>query len=1773
MNNNFEIVVGVRLNQSKVETDLKDIQNLVNKKDLNLNLKFNDSEVIRQINNIDRNFKNVHNTVHSMNNGIMDSVASLAKFTAASTVLYGTFSQIKEMVTYLNEQNSKQINIAMIGDYSLDKVKSLSQEYGNLAGKLHSTKKEAMDAAENFLRAGNSIEASKNLIKSATIGAGISGQSNKEISEQLIAIANGFKLNTENGQELLGVIDKISTADNKSATSFKEISDAMKNCSNSAQVAKVDLTHLVAYLSIVESVTRKNASSIGESFKAQFARYQNVKGGKNFDETGDLSNVERDLQKYANIKIRSDVGTFKSYEETIDTLKSKWSSLSEVSRAAISKAMAGVTHAEDFQALMNNMDKVDEMLKDLGNSAGSAEKKFNDLYSKSTTAKINDLRHAQEQLFDSMLSSDKINFAIEGLTHFLNTLELMITTEKRSAIELAAVSTSVVLLIKNFTKLNAMLELFTVISKGVGVTNTLTGTMSALGTSIAKSGASLLAFATNPVTLAIMGLGVLAGVIIRNLEHQRQLKQETDQLKTSYESLTQAMKENNVEAIKSNSVALEKEQKSLQDLIKKQTEAKKLLDEATEKYNKNPTTGNENALIKASTTYDAITRKIQEQEKVFKDAGVSFETLANAKNQLANNEYINKIKEETDIQVNHNNQIISQIQEYQNLNNVENKNATQKARMSQLANELASNLKDLTIVKDKDGNVTIQNTALLSKNIDMLNSENSTVQTSAKVKMESAKQNAQWQINETTVTYQEILKRIKLYEEEMNTLNENQRKLDKIDLRIKNGTATDADKTEADNIARGLMNDGDRIARNLQSYQQAKNNLDAIYNSTSKVSDGLNKNTNELNDGYTPALNDATKASKENANAVAKSKDIMRDFNNALKDINNTIYAQELALKGLDDSSESYRTGLQNEIKLLREKNDMLDKGIALAKDEVSSLNAKAGTTSNGVTGLSGGTWTGKYSTWINDAAAKNGLDPILIAAIIQQESSFNPNDVNSSSGATGLGQFLASTAREEGITDRKDPQQSIYGLAGYLKKRIGWAGGDLWAGVRGYGEGTKEYENLIRGWYNKFSNGQLGDGGGSSLVTSSTSSLASEADNIQSTLESLEKEKLDNNQKIIELYKGMFDSKIKEFDNKINEKDIYINIAKENASLFNSGSSEQTQYFTEQSKLINERYGLLVAKDQYIQQEMQNNVYDKKTLAEMKKSQLDIKSQEISTIKQLHDSFSEMWTADYKSKIKIYDDNIATLQNKVDVLNIADKNNYQEKIKINNQIIDQEELKAEKIKEQIKLQEDLLNKEKYDSTKTIIRQSIDDLNKDYIDTIKKQNEAKNNAVEMAKTAMDMIDNMESKIAAVIKKEVETQKESYDKDLENFRNTVEEKKNLINEQYNSEDYQRKLADENQKKQDIQNKINVLSLDDSMEAQAQVVELRKQLTDQQKNIDDMVRQHNRDEETKALDKQLSDQEKLVKEKKDALDKQYTDEKVNIITKQALQDGYYKDVKGKIQDIQTALISYEDQWGKGLTTIGGKIKSEIIDNLTQVKSLLSQVPTLENTINSANSSSSKLQSSNIGTMTNGKVYASGADLQNAQMYLSGQGYTFVDVSDGKEYTANSGDIIVGGEAVTKNIANNGAKRLWGADRFKTANAIKEFANELENKGYSYRNGGLINHDHIGVLHGSSTNWESVLNQPQLTELVSKVTNNSLNKFVSNFLPSVTIPQLPQFSQLSTTNNSGDVNFHFDKLINVEGNVTKDTMPDMQKITSHVLNELKSGLDRSGIVRVLY
>lgn len=124
---------------------------------------------------------------------------------------------------------------------------------------------------------------------------------------------------------------------------------------------------------------------------------------------------------------------------------------------------------------------------------------------------------------------------------------------------------------------------------------------------------------------------------------------------------------------------------------------------------------------------------------------------------------------------------------------------------------------------------------------------------------------------------------------------------------------------------------------------------------------------------------------------------------------------------------------------------------VRLTSESYNSSAALPMTVSNSLDGFTTG--DAKVDSYIADAGRRNGVDPVLLYAIMHRESSFKRFAV-SNKGARGLMQLMPATAVRFGVRDIFDPAQNVEGGARYVRFLLDRFNGDVRLALAGYNAG-----------------------------------------------------------------------------------------------------------------------------------------------------------------------------------------------------------------------------------------------------------------------------------------------------------------------------------------------------------------------------------------------------------------------------------------------------------------------------------------------------------------------------------------------------------------------------------------------------------------------------------------------------------------------------------------------------------------------------------------------
>jgi hypothetical protein len=123
--------------------------------------------------------------------------------------------------------------------------------------------------------------------------------------------------------------------------------------------------------------------------------------------------------------------------------------------------------------------------------------------------------------------------------------------------------------------------------------------------------------------------------------------------------------------------------------------------------------------------------------------------------------------------------------------------------------------------------------------------------------------------------------------------------------------------------------------------------------------------------------------------------------------------------------------------------------------DRATAISRPALITNANTSGALGGFTTGNSTVdnYIIDAGQRNSVDPLLLYAIMHQESTFKARAM-SNKGARGLMQLMPGTAVRFGVSSIWDPKQNIEGGTRYMRFLLDKFEGDVKLALAGYNAG-----------------------------------------------------------------------------------------------------------------------------------------------------------------------------------------------------------------------------------------------------------------------------------------------------------------------------------------------------------------------------------------------------------------------------------------------------------------------------------------------------------------------------------------------------------------------------------------------------------------------------------------------------------------------------------------------------------------------------------------------
>lgn len=331
----------------------------------------------------------------------------LSYYTSLRYIFMQTVRGIKEVVSNVNELDSALTNIAYTMDVSNKQLKQIAESSLQAAKDLHTSVSKVMDSVKTYANKTESAESIIEKSKPTIMMSNVTGMDTSQTVDILQGVMEQFDLAEDQLMHISDVMQTVSMSmPYDFANGVKELSEGIKASGSVAKDAGYDLENYTALLGTLIAKTRQSGGELGRSLRTMFVRTTKASTSAlaNGEVTeDDLSNAEKALRRVG-IEVRSDIDTFKSFDQIMGELYEKVDLLSDVDLSNIAYEVASTRQTNVFKMMIKAYGDYQEMAEQAYN-ADNVTLINQEKYAESLTGKMGELAATWEKIGNDTINS------------------------------------------------------------------------------------------------------------------------------------------------------------------------------------------------------------------------------------------------------------------------------------------------------------------------------------------------------------------------------------------------------------------------------------------------------------------------------------------------------------------------------------------------------------------------------------------------------------------------------------------------------------------------------------------------------------------------------------------------------------------------------------------------------------------------------------------------------------------------------------------------------------------------------------------------------------------------------------------------------------------------------------------------------------------------------------------------------------------------------------------------------------------------------------------------------------------------------------------------------------------------------------------------------------------------------------------------------------------------------------------------------------------------
>lgn len=327
------------------------------------------------------------------------TLKNTARWQLTSSMIHGFVGGLQEAYSYVQALDKSLTNIRIVSGASAEEMARFAEQANKSAQALSTTTTKYTDAALIYYQQGLNDKEVKERTDTTIKMANVTGEGVADVSSYMTAIWNNFnKAGDESAEHYADIMTKLGAA---TAASTDEIAAGLSKFSAVADTIGLSFDMASSSVTAIVDQTRESPEVVGTALKTIFSRVEGLKQGETLEDGVDLNKYSQGL-KTVGVDIMDASGQLKDMDTILHEIGDRWATLDKNSQVALAQTVAGVRQYNQFIALFDNWDKVEENL-DMAASAGGTLQEQADVYAESWEAARNRVTAAAQAIYADLL--------------------------------------------------------------------------------------------------------------------------------------------------------------------------------------------------------------------------------------------------------------------------------------------------------------------------------------------------------------------------------------------------------------------------------------------------------------------------------------------------------------------------------------------------------------------------------------------------------------------------------------------------------------------------------------------------------------------------------------------------------------------------------------------------------------------------------------------------------------------------------------------------------------------------------------------------------------------------------------------------------------------------------------------------------------------------------------------------------------------------------------------------------------------------------------------------------------------------------------------------------------------------------------------------------------------------------------------------------------------------------------------------------------------------